>query len=278
MIIPPLKIQGKKTKIVDVIMDNATQIKMVHDNIDTWVEPFMGSGAVCFNVPDWIKHVYCYDINPHIIAFYKAIQNREITPFSIKFCFDYYGDNLCNEFYLRIRDQFNEEHNLIDFLFLTRTCFNGVMRFNSKGKFNVPYCKVDKRLSERVINEIIESIRQLQMLFIEKDYHFEVLDYKESIERAPENSIIYCDPPYAGLNTDYYSTWTANEEQVLHDMLMMKENAIVSSWYDNGKVHNDNIEKIWGDGWNVQEIPHKYMVAPKGENRRQISEALLIKK
>ena len=57
VIVPPIKIQGKKTKLVQKIMEIADEILNEHPEIDTWVEPFLGSGVVAFNCPGRIKKV-----------------------------------------------------------------------------------------------------------------------------------------------------------------------------------------------------------------------------
>ncbi|HOV32584.1 MAG TPA: DNA adenine methylase [Candidatus Hydrogenedens sp.] len=99
----------------------------------------MGSGVVGFNVqPD--KAIFA-DSNPHIIRFYSDIQTGNINPGIVKSFLQKEGNNLLKtegQHYYTIRDRFNKEPNSLDFLFLNRACFNGMMRFNSKGKFNVP--------------------------------------------------------------------------------------------------------------------------------------------
>ena len=70
--IPPLKIQGSKTKLLPIIKENVTL------NEDTiWVEPFMGSGVVGFNIAP--KNAIFADVNPHIINFYNEIKEKKIT-------------------------------------------------------------------------------------------------------------------------------------------------------------------------------------------------------
>ena len=150
MIIPPIKIQGKKTKIVPKIMEIADGILNDHPEIDTWVEPFLGSGVVAFNCPGKIKKVIVNDINPHIIKFYKGVADGIITPDKIREVFDIHNQNLLKDgydYYNQIKERFNQSFDTMDFLFLTRTGFNGVMRFNNSGKalwMNSPDCSSQK--------------------------------------------------------------------------------------------------------------------------------------
>ena len=75
-IIPPIKSQGIKTKLVPWIMDVAPKVN------GRWIEPFLGTGVVAFNAQ--YKQAVLNDTNPHIIKFYKGIQNRAITAPLIK--------------------------------------------------------------------------------------------------------------------------------------------------------------------------------------------------
>ena len=157
MIIPPLKIQGKKTKLISFINECAEKILVENSEIDTWIEPFMGTGIVSFNCPKSIKRVVCADINPHIIKFYKAIQIGEINPDKVKEQLGYHGQELAKygyDYYRKIKDEFNENKDPMLFLFLSRTGFNGMMRFNRKGEWNLPFCKINTRLNEKNVETV----------------------------------------------------------------------------------------------------------------------------
>ena len=111
IIIPPIKIQGKKTKLVPKIMEIADYLLEQHTEIDTWVEPFLGSGVVAFNCPDRINKVIVNDINPHIINLYKQIAYGFITPEMVETTFHYHNDELLKggyDYYNKIKDRFNE--------------------------------------------------------------------------------------------------------------------------------------------------------------------------
>ena len=84
----------------------------------------MGSGVVGFNVAP--KKAIFADSNPHIINFYKAVQNNEITPSIAKFFLQEQGILLADQgqdYFNEVRKRFNAEHNSLDFLFLNRSCF-----------------------------------------------------------------------------------------------------------------------------------------------------------
>ena len=279
MIIPPIKIQGKKTKIVPKIMEIADGLLSEHPEIDTWVEPFLGSGVVAFNCPGRIKKVIVNDINPHIIKFYKGIADGTITPDRIRGVFDIHNQNLLKDgydYYNRIKDRFNRSFDTMDFLFLTRTGFNGVMRFNNSGKWNVPFCKLNNRLSKNVIDDLASSVDELSRLFKSKEFIFYNKSFEEVIESAPENSIFYCDPPYYGLQVQYFKGWGKEDEIRLNEMLKDKM-FIYSTWLEDGIRENPMIDEYWGE-YEIEGKKHKYNVAEKAEKRNQVTEGLIYPK
>lgn len=279
MIIPPIKIQGKKTKIVPKIMEIADGILNDHPEIDTWVEPFLGSGVVAFNCPGRIKKVIVNDINPHIIKFYKGVADGIITPDKIREVFNTHNQNLLKDgydYYNQIKDRFNQSFDTMDFLFLTRTGFNGVMRFNNSGKWNVPFCKLNNRLSKNVIDDLASSVDELSRLFKSKEFIFYNKSFEEVIESAPENSIFYCDPPYYGLQVQYFKGWRKEDEIRLNEMLKDKM-FIYSTWLEDGIRENPMINEYWG-GYEIEGKKHKYNVAEKAEKRNQVTEGLIYPK
>ena len=279
MIIPPIKIQGKKTKIVPKIMEIADGILNDHPEIDTWVEPFLGSGVVAFNCPGRIKKVIVNDINPHIIKFYKSVADGIITPDKIREVFDIHNQNLLKDgydYYNQIKDRFNQSFDTMDFLFLTRTGFNGVMRFNNSGKWNVPFCKLNNRLSKNVIEDLASSVDELSRLFKSKEFIFYNKSFEDVIESAPENSIFYCDPPYYGLQVQYFKGWGKEDEIRLNEMLKDKM-FIYSTWLEDGIRENMMINEYWGE-YEIEGKKHKYNVAEKAEKRNQVTEGLIYPK
>lgn len=279
MIIPPIKIQGKKTKIVPKIMEIADGILNDHPEIDTWVEPFLGSGVVAFNCPGKIKKVIVNDINPHIIKFYKGVADGVITPDKIREVFDIHNQNLLKDgynYYNQVKDRFNQTFDTMDFLFLTRTGFNGVMRFNNSGKWNVPFCKLNNRLSKNVIEDLASSVDELSRLFKSKEFIFYNKSFEDVIESAPENSIFYCDPPYYGLQVQYFKGWGKEDEIRLNEMLKDKM-FIYSTWLEDGIRENMMINEYWGE-YEIEGKKHKYNVAEKAEKRNQVTEGLIYPK
>lgn len=270
--VPPIKIQGIKTKIVEMISEN-----MWLDEGSTWYEPFMGSGVVGLNLAPH-KAVFS-DTNPYAIELYKAIQSGKINSKIVREFLEYEGAILAekdDEHYYFIRDRFNEKHDPLDFLFLNRSCFNGMIRFNRYYKFNVPYGHKPERFAKAYVTKIVNQVKHLEEIFPEKDWEFTCCSFEETIARAGEGDFIYCDPPYIGRHVDYYDSWDEDLEIALRDALY-KSNArfMLSTWDENQYRKNEYIDSVWR-GCHKLNKEHFYHVGAKESNRNAMMEALLM--
>ena len=129
----------------------------------------MGSGVVGFNLAP--KNAFFSDTNPHIIQFYNEIKSGKITGDVARNFLEREGAKLKSEgekYYYEVRNRFNKPHNSLDFLFLNRSCFNGMIRFNKHYEFNVPYGHKDERFSKAYITKISNQIFHVQELLQKK--------------------------------------------------------------------------------------------------------------
>ena len=271
MNVPPIKIQGIKSKLVSLIKANVSI-----DDATIWIEPFMGSGVVGLNVAP--KNAIFADLNPHIVNFYNQLKSKVITSKIVREFLEEQGALLAkrdDEYYYSVRERFNKEHNPLDFLFLNRSCFNGLIRFNKKNEFNVPYCHKSKRFSKSYITKIVNQVNHLEVMLEENNWKFLCQSFEKTIALATDNSFIYCDPPYIGRHVDYYDSWDESKEQILSQCLW-KSNVkfMVSTWVGNQYRNNPYIKKIWG-GCNKITREHFYFVGAKELNRQSMTEALL---
>lgn len=269
--VPPIKIQGIKTKIVPIIKAN---VKLAA--AEMWVEPFMGSGVVGFNIAR--KKAIFADTNPHIIEFYNQIKYRKITSYLVKTFLEKEGDELekkDEKHYYYIRDRFNEFHDPLDFLFLNRSCFNGMVRFNKNNDFNVPYGHKPLRFAKAYVTKIVNQVRHIEILLQNNDWQFYCQPFEKTIAMAPAFSFIYCDPPYIGRHVDYYDSWSLDNELSLRDTLICsKAKFMLSTWDHNEYRSNVYIDEIWGFCNKITK-EHYYHVGAKERNRNSIVEALL---
>lgn len=277
VIVPPIKSQGIKTKLVPWIKE----LVRVASPRGKWIEPFLGTGVVAFNMQ--YKEAILNDTNPHIINFYKKIQQKEITSDLVKTYLEKEGYLLSiakkegYEHYLKVRSRFNSgEYSSYDFLFLSRAGFNGMMRFGSKGNWNIPFCKKPNRFAQAYITKIVNQVKNVsEIINPEPKWHFYNKSFTEIIPLATEQDLIYCDPPYFGRHTDYYNGWTEKDEETLFQLLSnTKAKFILSTWYGNDYRDNEMINKYWNK-FNIVTKDHFYHNGASINNRKSIVEALV---
>lgn len=243
-----------------------------------WIEPFLGTGVVAFN--SGFKEAILNDINPHIINFYRGIQDGTITPSKVKQFLEQEGEKLSTAdengyVYFRIvRDRFNKDFAPLDLLFLSRAGFNGMMRFSGKGNWNIPFCKKPNRFAQSYTTKIVNQVEKVKRVINEK-WTFTNKNFADIIPLAAKDDLIYCDPPYYGRYVDYYNGWTERDEELLFHLLSeTKAKFILSTWHHNDWRANEMIEKYWNK-FNLVTKDHFYHSGGNIENRRTIVEALV---
>jgi len=270
--VPPLKCQGIKTKLAEWIKDHSAL-----ENDGTWFEPFMGSGVVGFNVRPH-RAVFA-DINPHMVNFYNAIKDGKITAGIAKEFLEHEGETLQKQgesHYYEIRERFNKNHSSLDLLFLNRACFNGVMRFNKKGLFNVPFGHKPQRFAKAYVTKIANQIKYVTQATSQYDWRFVCSDFRSIISSANQGDFVYCDPPYIGRHVDYFNSWEEQDEQELYDLLSATPaRFILSTWHSNRYRTNAAIEK-YAYHFTILTREHFYHVGASEENRNPMLEAIVL--
>lgn len=272
IIVPPIKCQGIKTKLADWIL---SCVKF--EKGQRWVEPFAGSCVVGFNLQP--ENALFADTNPHIINFYNAVKFGEITSKIARDFLEFEGDKLSkngeSHFYT-VRERFNETKNSLDFLFINRACFNGLMRFNRKGFFNVPSNRKPERFAKAYISKICNQIEKVEKLIKLNNWYFVCQDYRKTIGETTENDWIYCDSPYFGRHADYFNNWTETEEQDLFELLKKtKAKFVYSTWHSNRFRENIELEK-YSKNFEVLTKEHFYHVGASENNRNSMLEAVVL--
>ncbi len=277
--VPPIKSQGIKTKLGDWIIE---EIKEMYSDDMTYIEPFVGTGVIGFNLEP--KRAIFSDTNIHIINFYNDLKNNNINPKIVREFLEKEGELLNNskngDYYYDVRRRFNKDPNSLDFLFLIRACFNGMMRFNQKGGYNVPFCKKPNRYSKSLVTKICNQVEWLQGKMKDKDWTFKVSDFRTILNqnKNKKNVFYYLDAPYILRHGDYYNQWREEDEMDLHRLLLeQKGGFILSTWYGNSYRKNPYIEKCWSD-FEIKQMEHMYHVGAKEKNRNKMMEAIVLKK
>lgn len=274
--VPPIKIQGIKTKLVHFINE-----KIEWDGNGIYYEPFVGSGVVGFNLaPE--NAVFC-DTNPFIIQFYKDIQSGKITSLKVREYLEKEGEKLSltpvdnNSYYYQVRDRFNKDKNSLDFLFLQRSNFNGMIRFNSSGGYNVPFGRKPERFQKSLITKIVNQVKWVEELFKERpNWKFECQSFEKIFEVVTDRDFIYLDPPYIDRYDGYYDEWSKEKAELLAEITQKSPAKFAfSMWYENKYRKNDHID-LWTQG-TLYKQEHFYHVGASEKNRNAMTECLIVR-
>ena len=202
---PFIKWVGGKSQLIEQL-----EFRLPNDfnawNDVTYIEPFVGGGAMLFHMLQrfpCITKAVINDINPDLITCYRTVRDnpRQLVE-SLKYIEDEYyslnNDDDRKEFFLSVREKYNTKElddvdNSTNFIFLNRTCFNGLYRVNKSGMFNVPF----GRYANPTICDPDTIIKDSELL-----QGVEILngDFESTIEYASGNTLFYFDPPYRPLS------------------------------------------------------------------------------
>ena len=262
-------------------------------NINKYAEIFLGGGAVLFDILSKYKldEVYISDKNLELINTYKSIRdNVDILIKSLKEMEEQYIP-LNNEdrkiYYYEKREEYNslkinsEVNNIekaILFIFLNKTCFNGLYRVNKKGKFNVPMgaYKKPKICDEENLKNVSLTLRNVKIVYA---------DYRESEKFIDDKTFVYIDPPYRPLNiTSSFTSYTENDfndkEQIelaeYINVLNKKGAKIAISNSDpkNNDIDDNFFDKLYKN-YNINRVKATRMLNSNASLRGAINELLI---
>lgn len=270
--IPPLKIQGIKTKAIPLIQDSVDW-----EGSGRWIEPFVGSAVVPFNIKP--ERALLGDANPHLIHFYAAIQRGTVTVTTVRTFLEREGAHLRRdgqEHYYRVRERFNERHDPHDFLFLNRAFFNGLVRFNKKGNFNTPFCRKSERFRPAYITKICNQVQHAADSMGDKSWEFVCADWTDILSQACKDDFVYCDSPYIGRFTDYFNSRTDNDALRLEDNLKtLPCPFLYSMWSENKYRKNERLHKAFSK-YEIRTFSHFYHLGATESLRNRMTEALVV--
>ena len=221
---PFLKWAGGKGQLVEEFEKRLPQKVKKKRVISTYVEPFLGGGAMFFYLRNKfrIKKAFLFDINADLIVAYSVVKNDpKILIEELCELQEIYFKKSPEErkkFYYEIRDIYNKQLNFFDFdhyssewiqrakylIFLNKTCFNGLYRLNKKREFNVPFGKYkNPKICDK--DNLINASKALKVATIFND------DFEKSAEYIEKETFVYLDPPYRPLSkTANFTSYTAN--------------------------------------------------------------------
>ena len=268
---PFVKWAGGKRQIIDKLK------KYVPDEFDTYYEPFIGGGALLFELSP--KKAVINDSNKELMNVYNVLCNED--KFN-KMCrlLNNYEVNHSEEFFYQIRnkDRSKASYNrLSDYtraartIYLNKACFNGLYRVNSKNEFNVPFGKKTK-VNTYDGGNLITVSNYLTM----NDIKILCVDFEESVKDAKKGDFVYFDPPYDS-DTSTFNSYTEDgfgkEEQ--RRLARVFKELDARGVYVMLSNHNTTLVKELYDGYNIYLIEAKRNINSNGNKRGKVEEVII---
>ncbi len=271
---PVLKWAGGKSMLLPQITKYLPS-KLKFGAIKRYIEPFVGGGAVFFDIVNNynFEEAYLFDKNPELVILYNVIKYNVddliAELFYLQQKYNLSGDKTA--FYYSVRDEYNlydKKTNANNFnkdfirraaltICLNRTCFNGLFRVNSNGLFNVPVGKYKnpKILDETNLREVSKALQFATII---------QTDFAKLLEYINHDTFIYYDPPYRPIAANSFKAYTVGdfndeEQKRLKDIfvkadesgaLQMLSNSDPTNYNPNDRFFDDlylkyNIYRVW---------------------------------
>ena len=282
---PFIKWAGGKTQLLHEI-DSAIPEKLKYSNF-TYIEPFVGGGAVLFWIlqkyPN-IKKAIINDINTDLINSYRTIKENVEKVIIVLRNWEKEYHLLSDkpeekkEYYYLKRKLFNSrKSDLITqtalFIFLNRTCFNGLYRVNKKNEFNVPIGSYKKPMicdeeNLRAVSQVLKKVTILNG------------DFENTLKYAENNTLFYFDPPYKPLSkTSSFNSYSKIEfddnEQTRLAKFCEKIDFLGYQWVlSNSDVKNDFFDKLYAK-FNIKRVLAKRYINSNPNKRGELTELLI---
>jgi DNA adenine methylase len=189
LVVPVVKWVGGKRQIIDEI------IKYVPDSFSTYYEPFLGGGAVLFELQP--KKAVVNDVNEELMNIYEVIKDNVdeliegLKRHKIKNDKAYFYE-------IRELDRDREQYNLLTpverasrIIYLNKTCYNGLFRVNKSGEFNAPFGNYK---NPNIVNET--TLRAVSAYFNKAKIRFTCQDFEDALKWSRKGAFVYLDPPY----------------------------------------------------------------------------------
>ncbi len=238
-----------------------------------YFEPFVGGGAVFFDLLP--KRAFLSDLNNELVVTYNVIKNdTELLIKSLK------KHRNTKEYFLKIRgedvNKLSDIETASRFIYLNRTCFNGLYRVNSRGGFNVPFAGNKNPLICDEIN-LRKISKALKYVEIKKQ------DYKEVLKKAKSGDFVYFDPPYYPINktssfTSYTKETFLDKEQIeLRDVFveLTKRGCFVMLSNSDTPFVNRIYSEIKGKLIRINKVYAGRMINSNASKRGKITEVLV---
>ncbi|MEX2411863.1 MAG: Dam family site-specific DNA-(adenine-N6)-methyltransferase [Candidatus Paceibacterota bacterium] len=261
-ILPFLKWAGGKRWLLSIIDD------LLPSGYNDYIEPFLGSGAVFFHLRP--KNAILNDINTDLINTYIQIRDNydELENFLMEHQFSH-----SDEYYYKIRGIIPncKIQRASNFIYLNRTCFNGLYRVNKNGVFNVPKGSKDKVL--------LESDKFSEISTLLKNTTLKNIDFEKVIDDANEGDFVFIDPPYT-VNHNNNGFIKYNEMLFSWDDQLRLSNSIISASqrgvsFIMTNADHESIRSLYNDHFETHSLTRNSVMASKSNFRGKTTELLV---
>jgi len=262
---PFVKWAGGKRQLVDILLSN------VPPSFNRYFEPFVGGGALLFELQP--QKAVISDINEELINAYQVIKdNVEELINSLK------KHKNTKEYYYAIRainpKTLTPVERASRFIYLNKTCFNGLYRENSKGQFNVPFgrYKNPKICDEENLRAVSEFLNKIEITILN-------CDYKMTCEMAKSGDFVYLDPPYYPISkTASFTKYNKNdfsEKDQIELSEIFKELDRKGCYVMLSNSNTEFIKKLYAN-YRIQEIKANRFINCKANRRGKSNIEVLI--
>ena len=251
--------------------------KFFPTRIDRYLEPFVGSGAVFFYIKEHysLEEVILSDINDELINAFNVVKDHLESLIGV---LKEHKKNHSTEYYYKIRSLDPSALSNIEraarFLYLNKTCYNGLYRVNSKGKFNVP---IGRYKNPKIVDE--EVLQKASMLL--QDVTIKHQSFEKVLEDAHERDFVYLDPPYYPLSKT--SSFTGYTKEVFMEKEQEKLAEVYSKLDKKGclvMLSNSDTEFIhllYGEnGYDIRKVKARRAINSKADRRGEINEVVIL--
>lgn len=268
---PVLKWVGGKRQLLNDI------IPMIPKNCSTYVEPFVGGGAVLFELQP--KKAIINDLNSELINVYKVIRDY---PEELIEKLKFHKENNTSEHFYEVREYDRKEdffakmtpvQKAARVIYLNKTCYNGLYRVNLAGQFNSPYGKYK---NPNIVNETV--IRAMSKYFNKNNIVIINGDFKEALKGLRKGAFVYLDPPYMPISTSssftgYTETgFDADKQRELKEECDKLNKKGIKFLQSNSDC--EFIRELYKD-YNIKTIKAKRAINCNGNSRGEINEVLI---
>lgn len=270
---PFVKWAGGKRQLIPILNEN------LPESFGTYFEPFLGGGALLFHILTERNGQKCSisDLNSDLILAYATIRDRidELISSLKKHERCYHKNSKSYYYSVRYSNPRSEIEKTSRLLFLNRTCFNGLYRVNSKGKFNVP---LGRYTNPNIVNE--DNLRLVSEVLQSSRISIKCRDFESVLQDAKKGDLVYFDPPYQPVSSTANFTSYTNKDFTSDDLFRLgeictkldsKECKVMLSNSDSKEVS----AMFEGKAWKIQRIQANRAINSNSKKRTGHFELLI---